>query len=445
MKTFCVILLFIFLSCLPVNACHTPARSAVMGKLYPDMDFAKMMHDAHNQVYTGYQFKEPQICLNGFADIYPCDNVNLMGHVDLLTLGGGQGADSWGWKDEKSNRYFALVGRSTGTSFVEITDPSSPVFLGTLPSEVGSSTWRDIKTYKNHAFIVADNIGNHGMQVFDLSQLLSVINPPKVFSANHVYKGGNPTAFRDAHNVVINQQTGFAYLVGSNTCNGGLHMVNINNPLKPSFAGCFSSDGYTHDAQCLTYQGPDADYKGKELCFASNEDTVTVVDVTVKNNPTQVSRTGYTGSQYTHQGWLTEDQRYFVIDDELDERNLNQNTRTMVMDFKDIDNPVYIGYHESTGDSIDHNQYIVGSHTYQANYSRGLRILELGDLSEPEMKEVGFFDTYPDGDGRGFPGAWNVYPFFDNGIVIVSDINRGVFILQPQLPEVDLIFMNGLE
>jgi len=264
----------------------------------------------------------------------------------------------------------------------------------------------------------------------------------KTFTADHVYRGGG---FQDTHNIVINPDSHFAYLVGGNTCNGGLHMVNISSPLTPAFAGCFSADGYTHDAQCLIYNGPDQDYQGRELCFASNEDTVTVVDVTVKNNPTQLSRTGYSGSQYTHQGWLSEDQRFFLIDDELDEIFDGVNTRTMVMDFRDIDQPVFRGFHESDGASIDHNQYIVGRHTFQANYTRGLRILELGNLKEPEMKEVAFFDTYPESDGSGFPGAWNVYPFFDNGIVIVSDVNRGVFILQPNLPEVDLIFIDGFD
>jgi choice-of-anchor B domain-containing protein len=435
-----ILVLTILIVWLPVQACHTPARSAVIAKKYPDSDFAKMMHQAHNQPYKGYEFKSNQTCFGGMADIFPCSNVDLKGHLDLKTLGGGQGSDSWGWKHEASNRYFALVGRSTGTSFVEITDPGNPVFIGQLPSEFSSSTWRDIKTYQDHAFIVADNIGNHGMQVFDLTRLLSVSNKPEIFIADHVYRGGS---FQDAHNVVINQNTGFAYLVGGNTCSGGLHMVNIQSPTAPTFAGCFSTDGYTHDAQCLTYQGPDQAYSGREICFASNEDTVTVVDVTEKNNPIQLSRTSYAGHQYTHQGWLSNNQRYFLIDDELDEWNDDVNTRTYVMDFKSLTNPINKGFHESNGASIDHNQYIVGNHTYQANYSRGLRILELGDLSGAEMKEVAFFDTYPEGDGVGFPGAWNVFPFFDNGIVIVSDINRGVFILEPNLPPVDLIYIDG--
>ena len=181
-----MVLLVVF----PTQACHTPSRSAIIGKKYPDMDFAKMMHAAHNQPYTGYQFKGTSTCNNGTAGGFACKNVDLMGHLDLPNIGGGQGSDSWGWKHEASGRYFALVGRSNGTSFVEITNPAKPIYLGQLPSEVSSSTWRDIKTYQHYAFIVADEIGNHGMQIFDLNQLLDVSNKPATFSAELVYRGG---------------------------------------------------------------------------------------------------------------------------------------------------------------------------------------------------------------------------------------------------------------
>jgi len=438
MKKIIIALLVAVTVNLTVLACHTPTQSAKLNKQYPDWDFVAMMHKAHNQPYKGYKYKGAQNCVNGQADIFQCSNVDLLGHLDLSQIGGGQGSDSWGWKHEASDRYFALVGRSNGTSFVEITDPSNPVYLGNLPStNGGSSAWRDIKTYQEHAFIVADD-QPHGMQIFNLTKLLNVPNTPSTFTSDEVYFGNN---LLNAHNITINETTGFAYVVGSNTCSGGLHMVNIQNPTSPSFAGCFSGDGYTHDAQCLIYSGPDPDYQDREICFASNEDTVTIVDVTNKSNPVMINKTSYSGVQYTHQGWLTADQQYFIIDDELDELDRGGGrpdfTRTYVMDMNDLDNPVITGFHSADGNSIDHNQYIVDGHTYQANYTRGLRILKLGDLAQAEMNEVAYFDTFPDPDGSSnFGGAWNVYPFFDNGMVMISDINRGVFIVKPKLQEV---------
>ena len=305
----------------------------------------------------------------------------------------------------------------------------NPVYLGNLPSHSGSSSWRDIKTFADHAFVVADG-QPHGIQVFDLTQLRSVTSPPVTFSATtHYDQIGN------AHNIVINEATGFAYAVGSNECSGGLYMVDVNTPTSPTFAGCFSADGYTHDAQCIVYDGPDTQYTGSEICFASNEDTLTIVDVTNKSNPVQLSRVDYTqpgNSHYAHQGWLTEDRNYFVFDDEFDEMGQGHNTRTYVWDVSDLDAPTLTGSWDAAGSSVDHNQYIRGNFTYQANYARGLRILELTDLANAGFTEVGFFDTYPESDGNNFDGAWSTYPFFASGTVLVSDINRGLFILRPQ-------------
>jgi choice-of-anchor B domain-containing protein len=214
-------------------------------------------------------------------------------------------------------------------------------------------------------------------------------------------------------------------------------MIDINTPTSPQFAGCFSGDGYTHDVQCVVYHGPDLQHVGKEICFASNEDTLTIVDVTNKQNPVQLSATGYTDHGYVHQGWLTEDHRYFLHDDELDERHFGHNTRTYTWDIADLDDPELTGFWDAAGSSVDHNQYIKGRYTYQANYKRGLRILEIVDPSTATLQEVAFFDTHIEGGSpTSFSGAWSTYPFFDSGIVLVSDISRGLFVLRPRLPEI---------
>ncbi|MEX0863827.1 MAG: choice-of-anchor B family protein [Acidimicrobiia bacterium] len=371
-------------------------------------------------------------CVDGFAGIYPCSNVDLMAFLPLADIGGGSGNDIWGWTDPQSGREYALMGRSTGTSIVDISDPVNPVYLGNLPtSSIFSSSWRDIKVHADHAFIVSE-ASNHGMQVFDLTQLRNVTSPPVTFSETAHFSG-----FRTAHNVVINEDSGFAYAVGTNTCSGGLHMVNISNPTSPVDAGCYSGDGYTHDAQCVNYVGPDTDHQGKELCFASNEDTLTIVDVTDKTAPVLLSRTGYAGSEYTHQGWLTEDQRHFLLDDELDESNNGHNTRTYVFDLVDVDAPVLVGTHTAATAAIDHNQYVVGNHSFQANYRAGLRVLDITGVSTAALTEVAFFDIYLDNDAPEFNGAWSNYPFFASGIVVVSGIEQGLFVLAPNLSGAD--------
>ena len=235
-------------------------------------------------------------CVGGFADIYPCDNVDLLAFMPLADIGGGQGNDIWGWTDRSTGKEYAIMGRTSGTSFVDISDPENPVYLGNLPPHTSDSAWRDIKVYARHAFIVSEASG-HGMQIFDLTQLRNVISPPVTFAETAHYAG-----FSNAHNVAINEDSRFAYAVGSNTCSGGLHMVDIQNSTTPTFAGCYSGDGYTHDAQCVIYSGPDTEHQDKEICFNSNEDTLTIVDVTNKSVPVMLSRTRYSGSGYTHQG-----------------------------------------------------------------------------------------------------------------------------------------------
>ncbi|MCF6300282.1 MAG: choice-of-anchor B family protein [Proteobacteria bacterium] len=384
-------------------------------------------------------------CVDGMAGIYECLNIDLLAHLNPSQIGASQVSDSWGWKDEATGRYFALVGHSNGTSFIEVTDPNNPIYLGVLPStNFSTSVFRDVKTYQNHAFIVAGNIENHGMQVFDLSRLLTVNSVPVTFTVDKLYTGNN---FEEAHNIVINEQSGFAYLVAGNTCSAGMHMVDIQDPLNPVFAGCFLDSSITHDAQCVIYTGPDTEHQDKEICFTSNENKILVIDVSNKNAPVVLSSNTYQGQAYTHQGWLTEDQKYFVFGDELDELarggGVPDTTRTYVMDMTDLDNPVFKGFHDAGEAGIDHNQYIVDGYLYQANYNRGLRILKLEDLSQAQMLEVAYFDTYPaalnlknttpDLNPADFDGAWNVYPFFDNGTILVSDISRGLFIVKANI------------
>ncbi len=163
---------------------------------------------------------------------------------------------------------------------------------------------------------------------------------------------------------------------------------------------------------------------------------MTIVDVTVKAAPVQVSRTPYPGSGYAHQAWLTESQEHLLVDDELDEQNFGHNTRTRVWDVRDLDAPQLLGYFDSPTAAIDHNQYILGDYAFQANYRSGLRILHLGDLdapASPEIQQVAFFDVYPASDSASFNGAWSVYPYFPSGVVVVSHIEQGLFVLQPRL------------
>jgi choice-of-anchor B domain-containing protein len=366
-------------------------------------------------------------CENGFASIYPCNDYDLMAHISITDLGGSgaEGNDSWGWTDPTTGKEYALVGTSTGSAFVDISNPIKPLLLGTLPTATTNSPWRDIKVYNNHAFIVADNAGAHGMQVFDLTRLRNVANPPEKFTVDALYTG-----FGSAHNLVIDEVSGFAYAVGTSTFSGGPHFINIQNPTNPIAAGGYANDNDTHDAQAITYNGPDNDYTGREIFVGSNENVLVIVDVTDKANPVNISSVNYNSLGFVHQGWFTEDLTYFIVGDELDEINFGNNTRTLIFDFTDLDNPSLQMEYFGPTVAIDHNGYTNNNKLFLANYTAGVRILDIANIASNSINEVGFFDTYPQNNNTSFNGAWNVYPYFSSGNIIISDIEGGLFIIR---------------
>ncbi len=380
-------------------------------------------------------------CSDGEAGGFGCRNVDVLSFMPLSDIGARRGVttnDVWGWTDPETHREYALIGMTDATSFIDVTDPSNPVYLGKLDKTEGApgSTWRDIKVYDNHAFIVSE-AGGHGMQVFDLTQLRTVENGPVEFEETAHYDG-----IVSAHNIVINEESGFAYSVGSNgggeTCGGGLHMIDIRTPDEPTFAGCFSDPntgnsgtGYSHDAQCVIYHGPDADYQGREICIGANETAISIADVTDKQNPIAITSATYPTVGYAHQGWFTEDQRYFFLDDEGDEMNQElglKATRTLIWDMQDLDDPILVKEHLGETFTIDHNLYIKGNLMYQSNYVSGLRILDISDPENPV--EVGYFDTVPHDESVVFNGSWSNFPFFESGTIVVTSGSEGVFMLQ---------------
>lgn len=379
-------------------------------------------------------------CTGGKVQIFACDQVDLMSFIPISAIGGKRGvqlSDIWGYNDPQTGREIAIVGRVDGTSFVDITDPSRPVYLGDLPKTPGSpgSSWREIKTYKHYAFIVADASPRHGMQVFDLDRLRGV-RTPQTFTADAHY-----TRVSSVHDIVADTVSGYIYLTGSNAggemCGGGLHMVDVRDPLHPKFAGCFSDPqtgrqgtGYTHDAQCVVYHGPTTKYQGRQICFGWNETHLSIADVTDKAHPVAISRATYPNVGYAHQGWLTDDHRYMYENDELDEiQGLVDGTRTLIWDVSDLENPLLAGQYISESKATDHNLWIVGNTMYQSNYLAGLRVFDITDRLHP--KPIGFFDTYPVGpDEPGFEGTWGNYPFFKSGVVAVTSGTEGLFVLK---------------
>lgn len=367
-------------------------------------------------------------CDNGMAGIYPCQGYDLLAKISLETFGSEAANDNWGWVDHESGKEYVLSGLDDGTAFIDISDPKNPIFLGKLPTATTVSPWRDIKVYENHAFIVSE-APEHGLQVFDLTRL-RLIDEFQIFTSD-----ARLTDFGNAHNIWINQESGYAYVFGSELYQGGPLFINITNPINPQVEGGYADDSYTHDAHIVTYDGPDNQYKGREILFGSNSDggennKIIIVDITDKSNPIRINSITYTNGGYTHQGFLSEDHRYFFLGDELDELQYGAPTQTRIFDLTSLSNStLHVNYFGGVN-AIDHNGYVKGNKFYLANYTAGLRVLDISQVQNKSVKEIGFFDTYPSNNNPKFNGVWSIYPFFESGIIAINDIDSGLFLVK---------------
>ncbi len=378
-------------------------------------------------------------CENGKAGDYDCNSLDLMAYLTPSELSGGirtELNDIWGWEDSTTGKEYALVGLLIGTSFVDVSDPINPVVLGFLPTTTNGSSWRDMKVYKDHVFVVADRVGKHGVQIFDLTQLRGVTEFTEFSMTYHYDLVGS------VHNIAINEETGFAYAVGIGSASAdeymcGAHIIDINDPANPTYAGCLGdkttgryNDGYIHDGQFVIYKGPDSDYYGQEIAFTCNETALGIADVTDKSNLKIISKFDNFNFAYVHQGWLSDDHRYFFVNDELNEsRGYDDVQTTVIFDLIDLDDPIIVNTYRSELNTIDHNNYVKGELLYQSNYSSGLRILSIADPKNPI--EVAYFDTYTAGDIIDYVGSWGNYPYFSSGTIVISSIEEGLYILKP--------------
>uniref|UniRef100_A0A7S0TD29 Uncharacterized protein n=1 Tax=Pseudo-nitzschia delicatissima TaxID=44447 RepID=A0A7S0TD29_9STRA len=446
------------------NQAETIAGAAIEG--FVGVEFARDIKPTQIQSWVMARTANAATrCSGGFAAGYPCKNVDLIAHKPLndfvatTSNRNPRGAnDVWGWTSI-GGREFIIWGVREGMFFFEVfsTNNSNPlVLLGFLPATSGAGWQHDMKVIGEYAYIGAEGQG-HGMQIFDMRRLLNVnpnsdcvssmycqkLSPDRVYRGSSIYE-----PIGNSHNIVANEDSKYIYVVGSQSCNGGLHVVDVWNPLNPIMVACYGKGGYVHDAQCVNYKGPDSRYQNKEICFCFNEDTVDIIDVSDKENIRQISSKSYGNVEYTHQGWLSSDHTHIVFGDEGDEaRGLVSRTRTLVMNVQNLENPNGARAFNGATSAVDHNQYVINARAkgqnyasnndliYQANYEAGLRILQVIDYNTANFKEIGYFDTYPFENAPAFEGAWSVYPYFKSGLVVISSINEGLFVVKPRLED----------
>ena len=363
------------------------------------------------------------------SEQFACQNVTLLSWITLGEFGSSGGNDCWGYTSP-SGREYALMGLVDGLGVVEITNPGDPQILTKISGP--SSLWRDVKVYQQFAYVVSE--GGGGIQVLNLTNIDNGV----VNLTNTVTTGGTEAT----HNVAIDETSGFLYRTGGSS--NGLRMYSLANPGNPQWVATWD-DRYVHDAQIVTYtSGP---FAGRQIAFCNSglngggtNTRVEVLDVTNKNNVQVLDTVFYPNAAYSHQSWLSEDRAYLYVNDELDEGGLP--TTTHIIDVSNINNLVYKGSFTNGNSAIGHNCYVKGDRLFEANYRSGLRVF---DISSPENPvEEAWFDTYPDNDSASFNGLWSTFPFFDSGVVIGSDMERGLFVWWVGQPELTYNYPSGV-
>jgi choice-of-anchor B domain-containing protein len=319
--------------------------------------------------------------------------------------------DIWGWADPDTGIEYALVGAQTGVSIISLADPENPVEVAWIPGEF--SIWRDLKTYGYTCYVVTDQGGTtEGVTVIDLSDLPN--SAPYYHWTPDLPGLGT---LETCHNLYIEEETGYCYLAGCNVNSGGILVLDVfSTPGTPIFVSAAPSV-YSHDV----YVRGDTIYSSE--IYAGN---LGIYDASDKTN-IQFLAERETPFQFTHNAWLSDDGKTVFTTDELANAPVAAYDISDLSDIQELDlyQPL-----ETLGEGvIPHNVHVWDDWLIISYYSDGGIIV---DAAQPDnLIEVGNFDTFL-GGGTGFNGAWGAYPFLPSGMVLVTDQDNGLFVLDAE-------------
>ena len=399
------------------------------------------------QMYERLKVAKPAtVCVNGFAGDHACQNMDLLAHVPLSSFSTNPSAanDVWGFYDVNDGKEYAILGLRNGVGVVEVTDPEAPRMVGSISSE--STSWRDIKVYQHfnrvtarwdsYAYVTADS-ASVGTMIIDLRSLPNEISVAASdnsdISAHNVYLSNVDYSL----GVALNGVDPFLHIAGSNRNGGAFNTYRLDNPIEPESVysnESSSRSNYSHDVSSMVVTDDRKDTQCVaagphcEIFFDFNEDNFQIWDKTQNSAPARLSTTSYPKVSYVHSGWYTEDKQVVLVHDELDEMDYGLNSTVRLFELSDFGSPSLLSTWTGPTGAIDHNGFVRGNRYYMSNYTRGVTVLDISDTSNPV--DIGFFDTFPVSDNTSFNGAWGVYPYLPSGVVLVSDISSGLYIVR---------------
>lgn len=362
----------------------------------------------------------------GFAQTtYPAYNMSLLSHINPETVPVVGSADGrkysgcWGWYQASKNKEYAIVGTSTKTYFIDITNPYNPQIKDSVMGRSPACTWRELKTYQNYCYVASDVCTPNSFQIIDMQYLPD--------SVHVVYD--DTTLFERSHTIWIDGNKLYAHgftPTGSGAIN--LRVYSLQNPAAPSLIRTLRDDypsiGYVHDA-----------YTRNDTVYASCAGQgLNIFKLTSSNTFTLLgSISGYNNAGYNHSSYLTPNGKTLVFCDETPSKSIkvldvtNPSNLNIVAFTKPNNNPEFVA----------HNPYVYSNKwVFVSCYQDGLLLYDISTPSNPILK--GFFDTYPVGGanagnnygGTSYRGNWGCYPYFPSGVILACDMQNGIFLLE---------------
>jgi choice-of-anchor B domain-containing protein len=369
------------------------------------------------------------------------ENLDAVAFIPIADMLANTANDLASWYDEEEDQTYLLVGCDNGTAFFKMLPGARPLYMGKLPTQSVPSLWRDIKVVHDHAYVVSEAPG-HGMQVLALNALRewNPVNGPVAWQPDTVVS--SPST---AHNIVAFEERSTVIQVGSNFVSGGAVLFDVSVPGEPVLVGAAGEWGSFHDAQALTYNGPDVEHLGKDLLFAAGSGKLWVLDITDPTDITLVSSASYPGAHFSHQVWVSDTHDHAFLGDELDETSEGTPTRTIVFDLTDLDAPSVAEVYEAPTPASDHNQYTHGEWLFQSNYRAGLRMLSDAWPASPVLTERGHFDPLDETDAAGFQGAWSHVILEEEGVLAFTSIEQGLWVVRPRFARLNNVAITGCQ
>ena len=339
-------------------------------------------------------------------------NMTLLSEWDPDTLAttnnGREFNDIWGYTDCDGGEY-AILGSAAKIHFINVTDPTNPVEINSFEGG-GVSTWRDMKTFGDRAYAVADAVPD-GLMIFDLSAL-----PDAVTKTYH-----STQFFGEAHNIFIDEANGRLYAVGTDQATDMIILDIATNPDVPILLAnvTLPGGGSVHDV-----------YVRDNIAYCSHGNQGYYIwDCSDATNP--ILMAGMVTGGYNHSSWVSDDGQFAVFAEEvplgmplgiMDLSALAENEISVSHTFKF---PLLAPEHEN---NVPHNPFIRGQYAIVSYYHDGLQIFDLSDPLNPQ--QVAWYDSHPQNTiYSGYQGNWGVYPYLPSGNIIISDINEGLLVL----------------